>query len=322
MQNSKSIQDESELFKDLEKKIGTKRITETKLSTNERVIARITDGIYRQPSSALRELLANAFDADATNVFVDTDIPRFSKLVIRDDGIGISIKTLAHLLQNIGGSAKRTNKGLDLDVVNSENPLFSPAGRKLIGKIGIGLFSVAQLTRHFQIVSKVAGNDYRCIADIVLSQFDETLENTSQAESTFESGAVRIWTEPADDKAAHGTEIILLDLKPQTKQFLRSHDIWALIREQEHQIARGDEVGTGQQSPDFHIGEVDLKSGDTITRTAVVPWKREDNPAERFQSLISAVSGLTLKTATPELESSLDNYLRMVWNLALALPLN
>ena len=36
------------------------------LATDEKVIARITDGIYRQPGSAIRELLANAYDADAT----------------------------------------------------------------------------------------------------------------------------------------------------------------------------------------------------------------------------------------------------------------
>jgi hypothetical protein len=321
MKNIDPIDVENQLIADLENKKGTKKVTETKLSTNERVIARITDGIYRQPSSALRELLANAFDADATNVFVDTDIPRFNRIVIRDDGIGIGIKTLAHLLQNIGGSAKRTIKGRDLDVVSPENSLFSPGGRKLIGKIGIGLFSVAQLTRHFQIVSKVAGNNYRCIADIVLSQFNETVDSKSRKKDRFESGTVRIWTEPADDKASHGTEIILLDLKPQTKQFLRSHDVWALIRDQEQQRQRGEDIGTEQQSPDFHIGEVDFKSGDTITRSAVVPWKREDSPAQRFQALITGVAGLTAKVSTPELESALDNYLRMVWNLALALPL-
>ena len=34
------------------------------------------------------------------------------------------------------------------------NPSLSPGGRRLIGKIGIGLFSVSQLTRHFQIITK------------------------------------------------------------------------------------------------------------------------------------------------------------------------
>ena len=46
---------------------------ESVLTTNDRVIARVTDGIYRQPGSAIRELIANAYDADATWVSVKTD---------------------------------------------------------------------------------------------------------------------------------------------------------------------------------------------------------------------------------------------------------
>lgn len=45
----------------------------TILATSDRVLARITDGIYRQPSSALRELISNGYDADATEVIIQTD---------------------------------------------------------------------------------------------------------------------------------------------------------------------------------------------------------------------------------------------------------
>ena len=50
------------------------------LATDDRVLARITDGIYRQPGSALRELIANAYDADAENVYIQTDaLPRLAQ---------------------------------------------------------------------------------------------------------------------------------------------------------------------------------------------------------------------------------------------------
>src|ERR1700680_2155089 len=74
------------------------------LATDQRVLARITDGIYRQPASALRELISNAYDADAREVAILTDAPRFSSIVVRDDGFGLSPATLAHLIKNIGGS--------------------------------------------------------------------------------------------------------------------------------------------------------------------------------------------------------------------------
>lgn len=313
---------EKQLVADLRRRKGTKEITTASLQTDEKVIARITDGIYRQPGSALRELLANAYDADAENVIIDTDVPRFSRIVVRDDGRGMSLETLAHIVHHIGGSAKRSEKGRLLDLVDKDDTSISPKGRRLIGKIGIGLFSVAQLTRHFQIISKVKGEDYRSIADIILSQFRETGASSNREQGDFEPGTVKIWSEKADDLDAHGTEIVLLDLKPQTKRLLRSHDVWALIREQERLKAEGEDVGTEQESPDFHIGEVDITSGNTITRSENVPWSAEDDPSEKFRKLIAAVPSLTSSVATPELDKCFDNYLQMVWSLSLSLPLN
>ena len=56
------MRDEHEraLIEDIKGKLDTGEISEAVLDTDERVLARITDGIYRQPASALRELLANA----------------------------------------------------------------------------------------------------------------------------------------------------------------------------------------------------------------------------------------------------------------------
>ncbi|UPQ71170.1 ATP-binding protein [Kluyvera ascorbata] len=118
----------------------------TKLETDDKVLARVTDGIYRLPGSAIRELISNAYDADAENVYVDTDVPRFNSMTIRDDGSGMSVNTLVNMLRHIGGSAKRTEKGISLKVTDEDDTSLSAIKkRKLIGKIGIGLFSVAQL---------------------------------------------------------------------------------------------------------------------------------------------------------------------------------
>lgn len=122
----------------------------TKLETDDKVLARVTDGIYRLPGSAIRELISNAYDADAENVYVETDVPRFNSMTIRDDGCGMSVDTLVNMLRHIGGSAKRTDKGISLKVTDDvDTSLSAIRKRKLIGKIGIGLFSVAQLTRDF-----------------------------------------------------------------------------------------------------------------------------------------------------------------------------
>ena len=100
--------------------------------------------------------------------------PKFDQIVVRDDGIGMSPRTLAYVLQNIGGSSKRTADGVDLNTAQQEANDKSPGGRLLIGKIGIGLFAVAQLTPHFQIITKAAGDDFRTSATVYLRTHDET----------------------------------------------------------------------------------------------------------------------------------------------------
>ena len=107
---------------------------ETHLATSERIIARVTDGIYREPWAAFRELIANAYDADASYVVVETGAPEFNQITVRDDGVGMSPKTLAYVLQNIGGSSKRTAAGADLNTVQKDANDRSPGGRLLIGK--------------------------------------------------------------------------------------------------------------------------------------------------------------------------------------------
>src|SRR5260370_19957855 len=99
------------IAKGIPRTLETGKPLKAPLKTDERVLARITEGIYRQPASALRELIANAYDADAKAVSVTTDAPRFTVIKISDDGIGMTPEALANLVLHIGGSAKRTQRG-------------------------------------------------------------------------------------------------------------------------------------------------------------------------------------------------------------------
>jgi len=199
---------------------------ETILQTDERVIARVTDGIYRRPGSALRELISNAYDADATRVVIKTDAPRFERITVEDNGHGMSPEVLAHMLFHIGGSAKRSTDGQLLGVTATDNPYVSPKGRRLIGKIGIGLFSVSQLTHRFQVITKVKGDKFRTVATIALRQYaDDLIEDQKQGEKRYESGRVNIWRENAMDTEAHGTTVVLTEIRRQAKDTLRNNDI-------------------------------------------------------------------------------------------------
>ena len=126
----------------------------------------------------------------------------------------------------------------------------------MIGKIGIGLFSVSQLTHTFQIITKVKGDAHRTIATVALRQYaDEELAATESGDKKFESGKVNIWREKAADTESHGTTIILTSIRPQARDTLRSKEIWSAIEKNEEQSAI--EEHQTLEPPRFHIGRVD-----------------------------------------------------------------
>ena len=302
---------------------STEDVVRTTLKTDERVIARVTDGIYRQPASAIRELISNAYDADATRVVIRTDMPRFERISIEDNGHGMEPEVLAHLLQHIGGSAKRTEVGKELGITALNNSMQSPKGRRLIGKIGIGLFSVSQLTHTFQVITKVAEDDHRTIATVALRQYADDDHPPGVDPKSFESGKVNIWREKATDTESHGTTIILNSIRPQARDTLRSREIWASIEQneslpdhQDHQII---------EPPRFHIGRVDSTEElfqSNHNGTWSLPWDLSDEPSSAFSKLVQSVwDEIDFSTPNPQLARMFDYYLRMVWQLSLAVPL-
>lgn len=291
-------------------------VVRTTLRVDDRVLARVTDGIYRRPSSAFRELISNAYDADATEVLLQTDAPRFERIVVRDNGRGMSPEVLADLVTHIGGSSKRTAKGKRLGTVDPSDPTLSLGGRRLIGKIGIGLFSVAQLTQHFQVITKRYGDDFRTSAVIVLKTHTEDMLAASDGQ-VFETGSVTITSEPAADIETQGTEIILMELTPQARELLQSMDRWTLL----DRAAVGDVDGAPPTPPSYHIGRVARDDADVYLEQPRLPWEASDAPDARFRKLYAAVrQEVRTRKATPNIEESLDHYLGMIWLLSLAVP--
>lgn len=312
----------ADLAKAIHDSQGKKDPVFTKLQTDERVIARITDGIYRQPGSALRELISNSYDADARRVVIKTDAPRFDRILVEDNGLGMSPEVLAHLLYHIGGSIKRTAEGQDLRVTSSADASRSPGGRRLIGKIGIGLFSVAQLTHSFQIVTKEKGDKYRTVATVTLKQYSD--EPDEDGTGKFESGKVNIWREKAADVDSQGTTIVLTNIRPEAKSTLRSQEIWAAIEKAEETAVAGERPSI--DPPKFHIGRVDPASGELLKKSGgrfdTVPWEKSDSPEGSFRKLVQCVwDELESSNPNPKLDGLFDYYLRMVWQLSLAVPL-
>jgi hypothetical protein len=303
--------EDSELTLQIAASRGSDEAVQTTIQADGRVLARVTDGIYRQPGSALRELISNAYDADASRVIITTDRPRFDRIVVEDDGAGMSPETVVHLLRHIGGSAKRSPEGIKLGVTSADVNR-SPGGRRLIGKIGIGLFSVAQLTQTFQIITKTAGDSWRTVASVLLKQYSD--EQLADSESTYEAGLVSIWQEPARDLAAHGTTVVLDRIRPKTKETLQSVGDWARIEKDD------------LDPPRFHIGryrpsDEGMELRQSYGKFENVPWIESDDPQVAFTKLVDAVwRELDKGDRNPRLDQLFDYYLFMVWDLSLAIP--
>ncbi|MEI4507445.1 ATP-binding protein [Sphingopyxis sp. CCNWLW253] len=326
---------EKRFTEDMIKSRTTGEPAETVLMTDDRVLARITDGIYRQPSSALRELISNAYDADATEVYIETDSPRYSQIEVRDNGVGMDEEALSRLIHHIGGSTKRTSLGKEMGTTSAANAGLSPAGRRLIGKIGIGLFSVSQLTSHFQIITKRKGSDHRLFADVVLRTYLED-EDEAAADGAFETGTVKVISVPAEDIDAQGTQIILRQIHPRAKNILRSRERWENYYEQ--MALPEKERDPAITAPVFHSGnlqqEPDPDDKQLVFREAPnLPWNMVDQPGlileqplkptplQKFELLRAALADQVGSVSDrPEVARTFDNYLALLWTLSLSAP--
>ncbi len=302
----------AQLEAEIREKAEDREAVETTLATSERIIARVTDGIYREPWAAFRELVANAYDADASYVVIETGQPDFQRMTVRDDGIGMSPKTLAYILKNIGGSSKRTASGAEFNTVDPDALDSSPGGRPLIGKIGIGMFAVAQLTQHFQIVTKSAGERHRLSATVRLRTHDE--EEIQKKDEDYVAGTVVIVSEkvPESEIDSHGTSVVLYQLRNEVRRTLQSARRW------EAASVEAEEGQAVTKPPQFHIGN----SMNGHSCAPHLPWSETDDAKKRFDRFFEASGSATGRSVKSANLDHFDEYLRLIWKLSLSLPLN
>lgn len=113
-----------------------------KIVLHEKAFAHLTRGMYRSPASAIRELISNGWDARATNVRISTGSPSFTLMSIFDDGDGFDKNEFLRIVRGgLGNSEKRARQGARHN------------GRPTIGRLGIGLFGIAQICAAFTIAS-------------------------------------------------------------------------------------------------------------------------------------------------------------------------
>ncbi len=139
--------------------------------------------LYAESLDLVRELVANAYDADATTVKITlTD----SELIVEDDGSGMDREGLTQYF-TIGSDFKRRNP---------QSPIYQ---RQRIGEFGIGKFAVLSLCDRFTMYTRKQAYSATVVFD----------------RSAFESASD--WEIPVLEQAVagegHGTKVSLSDLR-------------------------------------------------------------------------------------------------------------
>ena len=146
------------------------------LQVSAQIVKHISSGLYRSPGSALKELISNSFDADASKVEITYDFGydhtgtiKLSKLIIKDDGRGMDIYDLKKIFTHVGGSDKDSpNREMKTDRYK----------RPIIGSFGIGMLSVAATCNKFRIITKKKEGQREFIADVSFEFFKDLILRT------------------------------------------------------------------------------------------------------------------------------------------------
>ncbi|MCY4260219.1 MAG: ATP-binding protein [Rhodobacteraceae bacterium] len=179
-----------------------------------RIIDSLGIQMYQSPVAAIAELIANAWDADATvaDVHLPDTLAGEPKITVHDDGHGMTFGQCQNRYLNIGRD-RRLDEGTDR----------SPDSRPVLGRKGIGKFAGFGIADHLKIDTTSKETGERTVFSLDLNDLRGTGYIDTEAK---EIPALR---RDAGDRVppnGHGTTVTLTNLKirrrPNTDQFLQS----------------------------------------------------------------------------------------------------
>jgi len=174
--------------------------------TAVQLVSHLSEGAYTTFAKAVKELVINAFDADATEVHINLNND-YSTLTIVDNGDGISSDKFKSEFIRIAGSKRR---------LVSMQRRFS---RPMIGRFGIGFLSVARLCKTVTIYSKEKGRKSVIVREIPLQHL---FERDNQLKNLHEQYYFYSLPDYKDDKNKSYTKIVLTGLRPDIQEDLES----------------------------------------------------------------------------------------------------
>ena len=160
----------------------------------------ITDRI-----TAIFELVKNSYDANAQKVQVKLFdvVPNLlhSKIIIKDDGLGMSLEDIQNKWMVVGTASKRQT--------SMSSP--APYNRKYVGEKGIGRFAVDKLGGNVVIRTKKEGEKQWLNVELNWENYEKLAEQ--QELTLFTDVENAYFFEDAENENEHGTELIITKIR-------------------------------------------------------------------------------------------------------------
>ena len=123
-----------------------------KINIDKKVLRLLGAQLYGDTPSIISELVQNAYDADATAVWITINTSSPSTIVVQDNGIGMTPDEINSRFLNIGQDRRFAYP-------------VSPNGRKVLGRKGIGKLAVFSLAKVIDVYSIKDGEIAACRLD-------------------------------------------------------------------------------------------------------------------------------------------------------------
>ena len=168
--------------------------------------------LYSNVPAVLAELIANAWDADASRVDVSVkELDEGKKIIIQDNGCGMNDTDLREKFLTVG--YRRRIKGVKEDEDGDQTV---GKGRPVMGRKGIGKLSVLSIARKVQVFTKRKDTDSLAI-ELDVEKIQEAIEKKQK----YHPPVINV---PKDiDFEISGTAIVLTDLKKRVNASLDTH---------------------------------------------------------------------------------------------------
>lgn len=171
-----------------------------RINIDKKVLRLLGAQLYGDTPSIISELVQNAYDADAKAVWITINTVGEATIVVQDNGIGMTPDEVNSRFLNIGQDRRNTYPK-------------SPAGRKVLGRKGIGKLAVFSLAKVVDVYSKTADETAACRLD-----FDAiTLQNEDPI--ALDENAIVFEKEFLSENGT-GTKIVLRDIQKEVSRSL------------------------------------------------------------------------------------------------------